>query len=297
MMYWNYKPTAQVAALFSKTGMNDNGKFYFYASQPTLYTSSNAGEFNSACEKVEATTAILGCYNGSKIFIYDVTDQKLDGINEVTAAHETLHAIYSRLSDTERSKVDSMVEAEYKKISGDKYYADLTAYYAKAEPSQRDNELHSIIGTEIANLSPDLEKYYDQYFSDRQKVVNYNIKYTSVFKSLKSQADQLSAQLDELSSSINARTKQYNADASQLNNDIAAFNNLATSGGFTSQAVFNSQRAALVARMNALEAEKTSIKSDTARYESLLSEYNSIATESKKLYDSIDSSLVSSPSL
>ena len=295
--YWSYKPSTQISDLIAKTGMNDNGKFYFYASQPALYTSSNASAFNAACEKVETTAAILGCYNGNKIFIYDVTDKQLDGINEVTAAHETLHAIYARLDNSEKTKVDKMVEAEYQKISGDKYYADLTAYYAKAEPGQRDNELHSIIGTEIANLSPDLEKYYDQYFSNRQEVVNYDMKYTSVFKSLKTRADQLVSQLDTLSASINTRTTQYNTDANQLNNDIAAFNAKATSGDFTSQAEFNSERATLVARVNALEAIKLNIQSDKTTYESLLNEYNSIATESKKLYDSINSSLVSSPSL
>jgi hypothetical protein len=297
VLYWSYKPTTQVADLISKTGMNDTGKFYFYASQPTLYMPSSAKAFNTACEKIETTTAILGCYSGNKIYIYNITDEKLDGINEVTAAHETLHAIYVRLSSSEKAKVDKMVEAEYGKISSDSYYADLTSYYDKAEPGQRDNELHSIIGTEIANLNPDLEKYYDQYFSNRQEVVNYNVKYKSVFKSLKSKADQLGTQLDSLSASIKTRTEQYNADANKLNSDIATFNASVSAGNFTSQTEYNNQRAALVARSNALEASRQALKSDIANYESLLSEYNSIATESKKLYDSIDSSLVSSPSL
>jgi hypothetical protein len=188
--------------------MNDNGKFYFYASQPAMYTSATASEFNNVCEKIEATTAILGCYNGTKIFIYKISDKRLDGISEVTAAHETLHAIYARLDETEKTKVDELVEAEYKKIANNKYYSDLTAYYAKAEPGQRDNELHSIIGTEIADISPKLEEYYGKYFSNRQKVVDLDIKYSNVFKSLKLKADKLGVQLDALSTSIASRTKQ-----------------------------------------------------------------------------------------
>ena len=37
-------------------------------------------------------TAVLGCYANREISIFNVTDQRLDGIREVTAAHEMLHA-------------------------------------------------------------------------------------------------------------------------------------------------------------------------------------------------------------
>lgn len=295
--FWSYKPTPAIASLADRAGLNDNGKFYFYASQPVVYNTQTASDFNRVCDKVESTTAILGCYNGSRIFIYDVKDKKLDGINEVTAAHETLHAIYARLQDREKDKIDKLIEAEYKKIAGDKYYSDLVDYYAAAEPGQRNNELHSIIGTEVANISPDLEKYYDRYFSNRQDVVDLDIKYSNVFKNLKTKADKLSLQLDSLSVSISDRTKQYNADATALNKDIALFNTKAANGDFSTQAQFDSERATLVGRVSALEKTRLSIKADVSRYETILNEYNSIATQSKKLYDTINSTLVSSPSV
>lgn len=292
--YWSYQPSSEVSSLIDRTGMNDNGKFYFYASQPSIHTKDTADEFNSVCEKVEATTAILGCYNGTKIYIYKIDDKRLDGISEVTAAHETLHAIYSRLDDNEKSKIDDLLEAEYKKIADNKYYSDLTAYYSRAEPGQRANELHSIIGTEIANISQELEDYYGRYFSDRQKIVDLDIKYSNAFKTLKIKADKLGVQLDALSVSISSRTKQYNADAIKLNNDIAAW---AASGDFSSQEQFDDDRNDLINRVSALEAYRIGIKNDITRYEKLLNEYNSVATESKKLYDAINSTLVSSPSI
>ncbi len=47
--------------------------------------------------------AILGCYNPSSrdIYIYNVTNSELDGVKEVTAAHEMLHAAWERLSESE----------------------------------------------------------------------------------------------------------------------------------------------------------------------------------------------------
>lgn len=289
---WQYQPTAEVGGLVDRAGMNSNGKFYYLASQPKLDSSS---DFNSECDRVENVTSILGCYSNSRIFVYDVTDPQLDGIREVTATHETLHAIYDRMSDDEKQQIDALIEVEYKKLSKDKDFADLLSYYARAEPGQRDNELHSIIGTEVAVLDPKLEDHYDQYFSNRQKVVELNAKYSSVFKSLKSQADALSAKLDTLSAYITTKSAEYNSDVQTINNDIAAFNIRAANGNFTSQAQFNSQRAALTQQVTDLQALRASIDDSISQYQTMLTEYNSLAAQSKKLYSIIDSTLAPAP--
>jgi len=289
---WQYHPTAEVSGLVDRAGMNSDGKFYYFASQPKLDSSS---DFNSECDRVENVTSILGCYSNLRIYIYDVTDPQLDGIREVTATHETLHAIYDRMSDDEKTQIDVLIEAEYKKLSTDKEFADLLSYYAKAEPGQRDNELHSIIGTEVVVLDPKLEAHYDQYFSNRQKVVELNAKYSSVFKSLKGQADTLSAKLDTLSAYITTKSAEYNSDVQTINNDIAAFNVRAANGNFTSQAQFNSQRAALIQQVADLQVLRASIDDSISQYQTLLTQYNSLAAQSKKLYSIIDSTLAPAP--
>jgi hypothetical protein len=294
---WEFKPTSQATQLIERAGMNDNGVFYYDASQPSLYDTTTAKDFNKICNNTETTTAILGCYSAGKIYIYIVPDKQLDGISEVTAAHETLHAVYDRLGDKEKIKVDSMLESEYKTLAGNQYYADLLAFYSSYEPGQRDNELHSIIGTEVANLNPDLESYYDQYFVNRQDVVNLDAKYSGVFKTLKAKADNLSAQIDQQSTEITSLSNQYNADAQQLNTDIGLFNDRAHSGGFSTQSQFNSERAVLTLRTEQLNANRATIQTDIKNYQALVAEYNSIATQSKKLYDTINSTLVSSPSV
>ena len=289
---WQYQPTAEVSGLVDRAGMNSEGKFYYLASQPKLDSSS---DFNSECDRVENVTSILGCYSNSRIYIYNVTDLQLDGIREVTATHETLHAIYDRMSDDEKKQVDVLIEAEYKKLSTDNDFADLMSYYAKAEPGQRDNELHSIIGTEVQTISLELEAYYDKYFTNRQEVVALNAKYGSVFKSLKDQANVLAAKLDTLSAYITTKSAEYNADVQAINNDIAAFNVRATKGDFTSQAQFNSQRAVLTKRLADAQALRTSIDESIAQYTEMLGEYNSLATQSQKLYSVIDSTLAPAP--
>jgi hypothetical protein len=293
---WQYKPSAEIGNLAKRAGMNENGKFYYYASRPELFLPSNAANFNKVCANTENTTAILGCYSNFRIYIYDVTDAQLDGIREVTAAHETLHAIYNRLSDAEKKGIDSLVETEYTKLKNDSKFADLMSFYARTEPGQRDNELHSIIGTEVAPISPELEKYYSKYFSDRQKVVTLDAKYSGVFRELKNRANELEDQITKLRSSINTRTKQYNDDSQVLNSDIDNFNAKANSNQFTITQ-FNYERSLLQNRVTELDQMRDSINVDRQLYENLLTEHNKIASESNKLYKAIDSTLAPAPSV
>lgn len=297
VIVWQYHPTVEAITLVDRAGMNANGKFYYMASQPTLYSPESASSFNTECNRVESTTAILGCYTGSRLYIYDVSDPKLDGISEVTAAHETLHAIYDRMSESDKLEVNKLLQAEYAKLATNKDFAELMAFYARAEPGQRLNELHSIIGTEVPNISLKLEAYYDKYFSDRQKVVDLNAKYSGVFKGLKARADQLNGQLTALKTRITTRSAQYNIDAQTLNSNISAFNVRAGGGDFSSQSQFNSERDALTTRAADLDATRQSINDDITNYEAMVNEYNSIASESTKLYNTINSDLVPAPSV
>jgi len=291
---WQFHSTPQLDALVDRAGMNNHGKFFFLASRPVLDGTQN---FNNECARIESTTSILGCYSNNQIFIYDVTDKALDGVREVTATHETLHAIYNRLSTDEKDKIDVLLEAEYKKLQGNKDYADRMAFYARTEPGERDNELHSVVGTEIAKISPELETYYSKYFTNRQDVVALNKKYMSKFIDLKTKANALAAQINDLTSSITTRTNQYNSDAKKLDSDIRAFNLRAKNGDFTSQAQFDAERSVLATRSSELNDVRSSINSDISTYDKLLAEYNSLASESKKLYNSIDSTLAPAPSV
>lgn len=291
---WQYKPTDAISSLVTRTGMSGTGKFLFYASQPSI---ENADTFNKQCGKQEASTAILGCYNGTHIYVYNVTDARLDGIKEVTAAHEMLHAAYARMSDSEKSKVDSLLEAEYAKLKDDKQFSERMAFYARTEPGERDNELHSVIGTEVGSISPELETHYKTYFDDRSKVVALHDNYAKVFSDLQNKSDSLSAQLTALGNKIESESLAYNKDVTQLNKDINAFNSRASNGDFSSQSAFDAARAALVARANQLDTTRQQINAEVAQYETLRQELASVASQSEALNKSIDSSLAPAPSL
>lgn len=291
---WQYKPSEGVMALAERASMNDHGEFYFYVAQPSIEA---ANAFNEKCAKKEESTAILGCYNGRNIYIYDVTDPRLDGIREVTAAHEMLHAAYDRLSDEDKTKISVLLETEYEKLRNNAEFAERMAFYARTEPGERANELHSIVGTEVTNISPELEKYYKKYFISRSELVALHEKYASVFLALQKRSDELSAQLDDIAAKIDTQSAAYNTAIDQLNGDIAAFNTKSTNGGFTSQAQFQLERNTLLARARQLEQNRSNVNTLITQYDQLRSELEAVASQSEALNRSINSSLAPAPSL
>jgi hypothetical protein len=291
---WQYQPSEEIASLVERSGIDGAGEFYFYASHPRL---QNANDFNQTCERKEEATAILGCYNGQYIYIYNVTNAQLDGIREVTAAHEMLHAAYARLSDAEKQRVNSLIDAEYEKLQDNKELAERLAFYDRTEPGERYNELHSIIGTEVATVGDELESYYSQYFDDRSKTVKLHEQYAGVFQELQQRSDQISQQLTALGDEIERESAAYNTAVSQFNIAVEDFNNRANSGAFTSQGAFDAERAGLITRGEALESQRQAINIKVTQYEELRAELMGIAGESEALNRSLDSSLAPAPSL
>lgn len=294
LSFVQYTPTADVAKISERTTLSDKGKFYFYSSHPSI---EPADTFNKVCTRREASTAILGCYTNNRVYVYDVTDARLDGIKEVTAAHEMLHAVYQRLGHDERTHTDALLEQEYKKLAGDKSLTERMAYYDKNEPGEKYNELHSIIATEYSDIGNDLEGYYAAYFRNRKEIVKLHSGYADVFTKLATQATTLSKQLTSLGEEIERESAEYNAAVKVLNADVKAFNTRAQGGDFDSQTVFNRERSVLVARADALDATRQKVNTDMETYEKLRTEYNQTASTSNELYKSMDSKLAPAPSI
>lgn len=290
--FWTYQPSDSVKTIASRAMLTDAGVFTLYATHPSIDDSQT---FNAECDRKEQNTAILGCYTNDRIYIYDISDKRLDGIKEVTAAHEMLHAVYQRLSPDEKTKIDKLVEDEYKNLSANPDFAERMAFYARTEPGERDNELHSIIGTEVRTISPALEAHYAKYFSNRGELLNLYEGYNTVFTKLSEQTKQLAAQLDSEGKKIQSDSDSYNRAVKQLNADIISFNQRAASGDFSSQAVFNSQRQQLQQRVASVSASRTAINTAIERYDSLRQQYNDTVTQTQDLYKSIDSSLAPAP--
>ncbi len=282
---WNYEPSAELAAVRDRIQMSDEGDFLFAASTPSL---EDAEQFNESCNREDPTFYILGCYTGSKIHLYRIADERLAGIVEVTAAHEMLHAAWDRMSEDEHDELEPLLEAEYERVADDAF-AERMDYYAEAQPGTRVNELHSIIGTEVADLSPELEAHYDEYFQDRSVVVALHDGYSSVLADIQERSESLVAELDALAGTIEAGRAAYEEGTSELNADIEVFNARAsTPGGFDTDE-FERQRDELYARGDALDEQRDAVNADVARYEELRAELESLNAESAALLQSMDS--------
>lgn len=292
---WVFKPTAEVSSFVGRAGLNQTGAFYLYASQAEV---DDRSAFNNACGNLlNEKTVVLGCYTGlgRRIYIYRVTDAQLDGVEDVTAAHEMLHAAYDRLSDSDRTKVDALLVAQEKTIT-DQRILDLIKDYQQSEPTQVVNELHSIFGTEVRNLSPELEAYYSRYFSNRLATVSLKEKYEAVFTNLAAKQKQLIDSMNSIAADVANRQAAYTAALATLNADVAAFNAWARSGQAT-QTEFNTRRAALEARVAALDAERTAINAEIDTYNALKAQLDSLNIQAETLNQHIDSKLSPAPTL
>ncbi len=292
LKYWQYAPTGEMSSLTDRIAFTDRGKFVFYATHPQLDGQST---FNAKCHRHEENAAILGCYAADRIYLYDIRDERLDGIREVTAAHEMLHAAYARLADSDRRAVDKLIEAEFRKLQDDESLAERMAFYARTEPGERYNELHSIIGTEVQDISPALEKHYGNYFSDRKTIIGYYQDYRHEFEALEKQKDDIGKQLDSLSAAIETKKQAYADDSTRMQTDIATFNARAKRGDFSTQAQFERERAALVARVDGISEQREEINALVAQFNELIVRYNATVTESNELYESMDSNLAPAP--
>lgn len=282
---WQYQPSAEIAKLVELSKMNDTAQFYFYASRPEL---NDRERFNQNCTANSEQTVVLGCYAAQRIYLFNVTDDRLDGIKEVTAAHEMLHAAYDRLSRSEKDRIHGLLEAQLQTVD-DPRIQELIAIYDKTEPGRRLNELHSIFATELATLSPELETYYEKYFTDRDAIVALAKQYESVFAAIKQQQAELVSELNSLADQISAASARYNQDAEQLNQDIAAFNERANNDSYSSQAAFNADRNALTGRQAALAEQRVAINNSIALYNQKRSELESINGQAQELNNSINS--------
>lgn len=278
----NYQPTAQISEIATASGMNDTGRKLFYINDPRI---SDRQEFQTECSNDKEQTFVLGCYTGTNIYIFDVTDDRLKGVEEVTAAHEMLHAAYDRLSPGEKRKIDDLTQQAFDRVNNPRI-SSLIESYRKADPSVVPNELHSILGTEVANLGPELEAYYTKYFTDRNKVLSASQAYEKVINDNKNKVEQYDADLSLRKSEINSLQANLDNQYTQLEILKKQMDQYLKSGQ-------NSQYNSLVSKYN---RQVETYNAQLVNYKNLLEEYNqlvvvrnNVAVEQQGLVESLDS--------
>ena len=275
----------EIVALADRTAMTDEGRRLFYSARPEVLPKAT---FAQSCT-IREEASVLGCFHQGptdptpRISLLQITDPHLSGMEEVTAAHEMLHDVWQHTSDAERRSLTTQLTAALAAVT-DRRIIDKVATYRRQDPSVVPNELHSILGTEVAVLPAALERHYARWFTDRTAVTGLATTSQKVFADIDAQVKLLDAQLIDLRRQIDAtradlaarntaiETRRLQIRALDASGDVAAHN--AAVPGFNAQ-------------VNAYNAEVT-------RQQRLVDQHNAIVTRRNALasqYDEIEATI------
>lgn len=286
--YWqlkNYQPSAEIATIATQDSLTDYGRRILYVNHPQIYQKTAFGKY-CPDDSTKEQTIVLGCYHGNQsgVFLLNVTEPRLNGVKQVTTAHEMLHAAYDRLSSQQRRSVDNQLMAYYKNDLKDKRLLSTIEAYKKSEPGDVVNEMHSIFGTEVATLPPSLEQYYAKYFVNRSQVTALSAGYQAEFTSRQAKVaaadaelNSLKIQIDEARASLNARQAEITSKQAAL---LAQRNGGDISGYNAGVPVYNG----LVSDYN---NQVQNVRAMVARYNQLVEDRNAIALEEDQLIKSL----------
>ena len=204
-----YKPNAKLAAFESRISLSSSARATLYRADPVFAAKSS---FNTDCD-TRPHELELGCYYHNRIYVLQIDNASLASEMDVVSAHELLHATWAKMGAGERAALSVELARVYGLVA-DSDLRDRMASYAKSEPGEQDNELHSILGTEFTSLSPVLEAHYAKSFVNRSQIVSAHNSYKAVFESrrveLETQLSQIRAEKVRLGL-INHRLDGYKA--------------------------------------------------------------------------------------
>lgn len=277
-----YTPPADIVALETKLSLTDKGKAIFEASRPALEDST---DFNEHCKSHNADISVLGCYTNQNIYIYNIISEELPGITESTAAHELLHAVWERLPSWEKAALKPTLESIYE-ANREALSSDLEIY----TDDKLIDELHSRIGTQVTHLPSNLATHYAKYFTNQAAVVAYYDQYITPFRQLNAEITALGEELESEKATIDRQSQEYYAAVDSLSQRINDFNACAQRVGcFTTNTIFNTQRATLIAEQDRLENLYNNINTAIEAYNQKAETYNQNILRTKNLENIINS--------
>lgn len=281
-----YTAPAAISTLASQDTMTPRAQRLFYVNRPVVDAGTT---FTGHCPAGGEKTVVLGCYlgNDNGIYVYAVTDDRLDGVEQVTSAHEMLHAAYRRLSNQDRKSVDTMLTDYYLHDLTDQRVKDTIEAYKKSEPNDVVNEMHSVFGTEVANLPAPLERYYTRYFTDRSRVAAYTAAYQGEFTNRQKQVADYDTQLKSMDAQIKANQVQLTTQRASLDAQRAQLDSQQRSGQI---AAYNSAVPAYNRAVNTYNVLLASTKNLINQYNDIVTKRNAIALEEQQLAQELSAS-------
>jgi len=282
-----YQPPSAVAQLATQDTMNDYTRHLFYLNRPQLLPTVSG--FRKDCPENE-DTIVLGCYHSGQngIFIYNVQDPALAGVQQVTAAHEVLHSVYARLSAKDRNYVDGLLENYYKHGLLDAQVQAEVKIYQQTEPHDVMDEMNSTFGTEIPNLPAPLEAYYKRFFTNRSAIVAYEQKYQAVFTTHQTAVSQDDQQLKTMKEQIDSQQAALEAQLSQINTDQARLDGLRAAGQTSG---YNAAVPGYNSEISAYNSGVDSLTGEVNTYNQLVAARNQLAGQLTTLANALDTRL------
>ena len=232
-----FHPGAGMAAIEPRLDLTQPAKAALYRSKAQIDSKTS---FNQDCE-TKPHELELGCFFHGRIYVLQIDNENLAPEMDVVTSHELLHAVWANMSSQDKKTLGAELEKEYSRVANDDLRQRM-AGYAQSEPGEQDNELHSILGTEFADLSPTLERHYAKYFANRSVIVAAHAQYESVFSSrrteLETELSQIRAEKAQLAvlnrqlesykaagqvDTYNSLVPQQNRMVDQINTEIAGY--------------------------------------------------------------------------
>lgn len=201
----DYKPSESMAQIISNMDLTWRASNILRSTHPAL---EGPRDFVDHCvdEDYPMITNACHSFEDNRIYVYNVDSELFPGFKESNLAHELLHAIYYRLSDSEKAEINVELDSFYQSHQ-DQLFAYIDGYTGE----QYYNELHSYICQRVHydDLSASLQKYYARYFKNPSKIAEFYDSYENVWNAKQKQLDDSFAKIEEEYDRVSAWQEDY----------------------------------------------------------------------------------------
>ncbi len=283
----NYAAGASSERVRARLKLSGKGDLVYRASLTEVDSKS---KFKEECPvKRFEEASVLGCYTRQKIYVLEVDEPKLNGVEEVTAAHELLHAQFERMSKNEKESLFKLLAKLNAELKDDDVKA-LVASYEKNLGSGEElyDEMFAIFGTQLEDVGAELESIYQNYFEDRAIIVKMYRDYSGEFKKLQTEIEGYDAKLK----SLKKEKEDLEASAGDLSSGLdvkkAELDSLKNAGAFEE---FRNAAIAYNNQVEAYNAQVEEIKAIVGEYNSIVEKRNSLAVSVQNLQDELNANV------